>query len=405
MQTTTRNADLTDLMTMLREQHTRKVDVVAPASTIRAVDGNLTIRGAEQIISEDGVTSTDGVYVPTAVADEQVADKLAIPVAYLRRLRTDRPDLYDANVNGWLHGRKALVRRGLNPEFSSHFTGPDRPQQWIESTVREAIPGDPRSFMVRCFRGDDGAPGIARAFLSDRYSVVDNIDVLMAALDGIRDAGVNVDIDGGDLTERRMVVRVTCPEVTALAPVLLAGYRSPFTGESGSDNPTVWAGFQISNSEVGGGAFTITPRLVVQVCRNGMTIAKDALQKIHIGGKMDAGVVRWQEDTQQAAVALVKKQTRDAVQSFLSPEYLTGAIARLEADAAAPVETHEEVRTMVKALRYTDTEVDGILSHFTRGGQMTRGGVVNAVTAYAQTVEDGDAAYALEARATTLLGV
>lgn len=392
MQTTTRNADLTDLMTLLRDQHARKVDVVAPASTIRAVDGNLTIRGSEAVLSEDGVTTTDGTYTPTAVCDEGVAEKLSVPVAYLKRLRTERPDLYDANVNGWLHGRKPLIRRGTDGEGVT------------DRVLREAIPGDPRKFLVRCFRADDGDTGIARAFLSDRYSVVDNLDVLMAALDGIRDAGVEVNIDGGDLTERRMVVRVTCPEVTAMAPTLLAGYRSPFTGATGDDNPTVWAGFQISNSEVGGGAFTITPRLVVQVCNNGMTMTRDALQKVHIGGRLDAGVVRWAEDTQVAATALVKKQTRDAVQSFLSSEYLTGAIARLEADAGVEVVTHDEVRTLVKGLRYTDADVDGILAHFTRGGQMTRGGVVNAVTAYAQTVEDGDAAYALEARATSLLG-
>ncbi|MEU7912281.1 hypothetical protein [Microbispora bryophytorum] len=32
----------------------------------------------------------------------------------------------------------------------------------------------------------------------------------------------------------------------------------------------MFAGFVISNSETGCGAFTITPRLLVQVCRNGM---------------------------------------------------------------------------------------------------------------------------------------
>lgn len=390
VQTTTRNADLTGILTLLREQHARKVDVVAPATAIRSVDGVLTVKGTEPIITEDGVTAGDGAYVPTAVCDEGIASKLDVPVSYLKRLRETRPDLYDANVNGFLHGRRPLVRPSASGE---------------PETVRPGVDPDPRSFLLRAFRGDDGGTGIARAFLSDRYAVVDNLDVLMAALDGIREAGVQVNIDGGDLTERRMMVRVSCPEVSALAPVLLDGYRSPFTGQTGSDNPTVWAGFQISNSEVGGGAFSITPRLVVQVCNNGMTITRDALQKVHLGGRLDAGVVRWQEDTQQAAVALVKKQTRDAVQTFLSPEYLTTTITALEARAAEPVATHDEVKVLAKSLKFTDAEVDGVLAYFTQGGQMTRGGVVNAVTAYAQTVEDGDAAYALEARATTLLGV
>ena len=393
MQITTRNANLTDLLTLLQEQHTRKVDVVAPATAIRSVEGVLHVQGAEQILSEEGVTTADGRYVPTAVCDEGLAAKLDVPVSYLKRLREDRPDLYDANVNGWLHGRKAKQRpipmpAGEGPMFE---------------TVREGVPADARSFLIRAFRGDDDGTGIARAFLSDRYAPIDNLDVLVSALDGIRDAGVEVNIDGGDLTERRMVVRVSCPQVTALAPVLLHGYRSPFTGESGSDNPTVWAGFQISNSEVGGGAFTITPRLVVQVCRNGMTITKDALQKVHLGGRLDAGVVRWGQDTQEAAVTLVKRQTRDAVTTFLSPEYLASAVTALEAKAGEEVHTHDEVKVLTKAAKFTDAEVEGILGYFTQGGQMTRAGVANAVTAYAQTVEDGEQAYTLEARATALL--
>jgi hypothetical protein len=396
MQTTTRNADLTSMLAMLRDQNARKIDVVAPASAIRSVEGVLTIRGTEPIITEDGVTAGDGAYVPTAVCDEGLAAKLDVPVGYLKRLRQDRPDLYDANVNGFLHGRK--------PKVIVHH-GPGHPQAGTPEVVREAVPGDSRSFLVRCFRGDQQDQGVARAFLSDRYGVVDNLDVLVAALDGIRDAGVHVNIDGGDLTERRMVVRVSCPEVQAMAPTLLAGYRSPFTGQSGSDNPTVWAGFVIANSEVGGGAYTITPRVVVEVCKNGMTITKDALSKVHLGARLDAGVIRWAADTQAKALDLVKAQTRDAVSTFLSPEYLTSAIARLEQQSSETVQTHDEVKVLAKAAKFTDAEVDGILGYFTQGGQMTRGGVVNAITAYAQTVEDGDQAYDLEARATRLLGV
>jgi len=390
MNVTTRNANLTDLLDMLREQHAHKVDVVAPATAITAVDGALRVTGSEVVLTEDGVTTGDGLYVPTAVCDEGLAGRLDVPVAYLKRLRVERPDLYDANVNGWLHGRKARGR--MTPGGVMEITTP-------------GIPSDARSFLVRAFRGDDGEQGIARAFLSDRYAITDNLDVLMAALDGVREAGVAVEVAGGDLTERRMVVRVRCPEVQALAPTLLAGYRSPFSGASGDENPTVFAGFKITNSEVGGGAFTIVPEITVQVCNNGMTMTRDALTKVHLGGRLDAGVVRWAEDTQQKALTLVQAQTRDAVREFLSPDYLTAAVARLEARASETVDNHDTVRTLVKSLNYTNEQADGILAYFTQGGQMTRGGVVNAITAYSQTVQDGDAAYDLEARATSLLGV
>lgn len=396
MQTTTRNAELSDLMTLLQEQQARKVDVVAPATAIRARDGQIVVKGAEQIITEDGVTSADGTYTPTAVCDGGLAEKLGVPVAYLRKMREQRPDLYDANINGWLHGRREKRSIATLDQETGEF-GPGR-------LLREAVPADPRSFLVRAFRGDEG-PGIARAFLSDRYGMVDHLDVLVSALDGIRDAGVNVDIDGGDLTDRRMNVRVTCPEVTALAPALLHGYRSPFTGETGADNPTVWAGFVISNSETGDGAFSLTPRLVVQVCKNGMTIARDALTKVHLGSRMDAGVIRYAEDTQETALALVKKQTRDAVSTFLSTDYLTRTIEELSRRAEVEVGTGDDaVRDVTRPLGIPQEHLDGILDYFRRGGQFNRAGVANAITAYSQgTNVDGDAAADLDVAAGRLL--
>ena len=109
------------------------------------------------------------------------------------------------------------------------------------------LAGDDRRFLLRCLRGEDGG-GAARAFLSDGYKIIDNLDVLLAALDGVRQAGIPVRVDGCDLTERRMYVRVVCEQVRVLAPALLAGYRSPFTGAAGADNPVVFSGFVITNS-------------------------------------------------------------------------------------------------------------------------------------------------------------
>ena len=121
--------------------------------------------------------------------------------------------------------------------------------------------------------------------------------MLLAALDGVRQSGVPVQVDGCDLTDRRMYVRVVCEQVRALAPALLAGYRSPFTGASGADSPVVFSGFMITNSETGCGAFTLVPRLVVQVCRNGMTITRDAMRAVHLGERLDEGVVTWSGNT------------------------------------------------------------------------------------------------------------
>jgi hypothetical protein len=171
-------ATLADLVALLRDQQARKLDVVAPATALRSAGARLVIDHSEPQLTEDGVTMTTGAYTPTEVCDGGLADKLGIPAAYLRRLRAEHPGLYDANVNGWLD------RTG-------------------------------KSYLVRCLRGDSGG-GIARAFLSANFKMIDNLDVLLAALDGLRQAGVPAEIDGCDLTAQRMYVRVVSPAVRAL---------------------------------------------------------------------------------------------------------------------------------------------------------------------------------------------
>jgi hypothetical protein len=86
-----------------------------------------------------------------------------------------------------------------------------------------------------------------------------------------------------DLTERRMYVQIASQSVAARTETLLDGYVSPFTRVRGTDNPVVFAGFVLANSETGHGSFSITPRLVAQVCSNGYTITKDAMRAGGIG--------------------------------------------------------------------------------------------------------------------------
>ncbi|MET8631684.1 DUF932 domain-containing protein [Streptomyces sp. NPDC004680] len=363
-----RNADLSDLVRILEDQSRRKLDVIAPACALRLCEGNVHVQGVESQITEDGVTDVDGIYRPTAVADEGVADKLRIPLAYLRRMRADNVTLLDENVNAWLRQE------------------PDR------------------RFMLRAFRGEGGpgvpGEGVARALLSDSYKLMDNFDMLLAALDGVRQSGHPTRVTGCDLTDRRMHVRVESEAVAVQARALLRGYRSPFDGRSGDELPMISAGFVITNSEVGSGAYTITPRAVIQVCRNGLTMAKDVMRAVHLGGKQEEGVVSWSGQTQRKTLELITSKTADAVRTFLSQEYVEAKVREMEAAAgttlAEPTKTIEHI---TKTLNIGTEAKDMILAHFVRGGQRTAGGVMQAVTSTAQTLTDADHAAALEALA------
>jgi hypothetical protein len=205
---TARNATLEDLAAILQAQKAEQLDIVAPAATARSKAGVLHVEGiGYPTITESGVTPGIGKFRPTAVFDEGLAEKLQIPVAYLRRMREQRPDLYDLNINGLLHGKSVRKAGG---------------------GVEVIHPADDRKFLLRLFRGDEGGEGVARAMLSDSYKTIDNLDILTAILSVVQASHMQVEIEKADLTDRRMYLDMIAPQMAALAPVLLGGYRNPF---------------------------------------------------------------------------------------------------------------------------------------------------------------------------------
>jgi len=379
---TARHVGLGELHTLLQRQHAARHDVVVPADRLRLQGGNLIVPlpDDEPLITEAGCTCELSLH-PTHSADGDIAAKLDIPVRYYRRMRASAPWLLDANVNQWL----------------------------AEQECR---------YLVRAMTDGRGG-GIVRALLSDTYGIINNLDVLMAMLDGLQqatsesghddaggdagggdgggDGAAGVEITSCDLTPNRMYVAVQSNTVTAMAPQLLANYVSPFTGARGADNPVVFGGFILANSETGKGRYTITPRLTVQVCDNGLQLEKHAIGRRHVGARMDEGQIRWSADTEQTNLALIGKQTRDAVRAFLDPHWVAQRLAELERDAGVALPNPQEtIEHVSKQLRFTDEQQNLILSHFISGADVTSGGVMQAVTSAAQLVRDADDAYAME---------
>jgi dsDNA-binding SOS-regulon protein len=368
--TLARNANLATLVQVLREGQASRLDVVAPVGAIRAEGANLVLTGTDVQLTEEGVTTTDGIYRPTAICDDGLADKLGIPPGYLTRMRNLHPDLFDQNVNGWLQ----------------HPSNADR------------------KFLVRALRSDETGLGVGRAFLSDAYKPIENLDVLMSVLEAVKAAGVRVDIHSADLTDRRMYVKMLSPEVTALAPTLLARYRSPFNGNTGADNPVISAGFTVSNSEVGHGAFMIAPFLMVQVCSNGMQLNAAGIRAQHLGGKLELGPIQWSDETQQKNLELIAAKTRDAITAFLNPEWVQTQVNLIEAKAATKVaDVNDTIEHISTKLRYNEAQQNDILAMFIAGGDVTTGGVMQAVTASAQNQGDADVAAAMEGDALRVL--
>lgn len=375
-----RNEEIGQIARLLQQIDAAAVDLNVPASRLSVEEGRLVLNNIDPVLTDTGVVNVAGRYSLTSTAVGHLGGLTGVPVRYLRDTQAVNVPLFDENLNSWfahdrLSEKNVLVRLlvGLDSE------NPD-------------------------------IVGQARAFLSDRYGARDNLPFLLAVLDGIRQAGLRADqLDiKGDLTEDRMYVTVNAPEIQGYGWKLLEGYRSPYangrgTGHGGADAenlPIISAGLLIQNSETGGSAAKITPRLVVRACSNGLQVTKDAMRQVHLGAKLAEGQVEWSAETRRAANELARTQASDAVKSFLNVTYVQKVIDALEAEAETPVkEVKKTIEVVAKEQGYTEAEADSILNFFIDGGQRTAGGVLQAVTAAVQQIEDPDRAFDIEAGA------
>ena len=368
LQMEARNARFEDVLELLEMQHETKYDVVVPSTHLRYRSGDLIVRQGATLLREDGVSTVDAGLAPTDQFESHLATRLEIPIQYLRKMRESDVDLLDINVNHWLKASE-------------------------------------RNWFVRGFRGlDDGDTGIARAFLSDRYNVIDHLDAVFAVLEGVKQGGMDVHISSADLSERRLRVKIDAPQLRSLAPRFTERYRAPGV-EDGS--PEISAGLVVSNSETGGAAFQIAPQITILVCRNGMTRTVDALRKVHLGEKMDAGVIAWSEDTKRHNIELIRSQATDAVRSFLSQTYLDNVAAELDEKGQQLLERPmEAVDNVGKRLRYSEQERKDIMELFVRSGDTSHAsGVVQAFTEYARDVANPDRAAEIEEQSFEILAL
>lgn len=379
--TTAQRTDIATLREILENQRVRRLDAVVPASALKfATDGTLVIPdSAGQVLAEDGVTSLGGQYTPSATFNSTIAERTPIPGNYLRYLAENLPGLYAANLNGLLEA-------------------------------------DRRKFFLRLFRGDTDGTGIARALLSDRFRPIDGLDVLVAVMAGLHEAGLGVGDDlppekrivfnRCDLTESRMFVQIDAPSIKAVAGELLKGYRNPRTGKSADEDDTVHAGIVVSTSEIGGGAARVVPRITYLVCSNGQTFTQDAFAAIHVGTKRQEGIVAYSDDTVAAELALITKRARDAVKTFLDVPYLEEKIAELSAEAGIEVSKPEAtIAQVVEECGFPEEVRENVFAMFLKGGASTAFGVSAAVTAAAADVDDPELAYEMEDKAAAAMSI
>jgi hypothetical protein len=251
--------------------------------------------------------------------------------------------------------------------------------------------------------------GHVRAFLSDRYRLLDHYDVAMAALRAVRDnEGVVLQ---GQLSERSMRIKFTTPEVHGLIEdARLRDVRGFFQfGQAGTQESRDIAGLErlrpvgpnavyptvtIVNSETGHGAFRVQYGILLAYCLN--TAVHDEIKsEVHLGGVLPVGVLR--AETIELKARAINAEAVDAIAAAFNKDRFAEVVGRLNESASTVVpDAVKAVDHVMKLAPVQEGEREALLAYFARDYSQTRFGLGQAVSRLSQDVADIDRSADLE---------
>ena len=329
---------LQQMLTEVKRQSESKEDYLIAPNRLR-----MESYGKEMFLhlSDDNGTELIEPMTITGIAHRQIGTHLRIPAAYYDRMLEERPDLLAYNANTWFKQENSQ----------------------------------------RMLRTLDGS---ARAYLSNRYRRIDNIDI----------AGVTLPILGGlpdirfescQITESRMYIKAVNPRLQAEV----------------SPGDIVQAGVIISNSEVGLGSVNIQPLIYRLVCSNGMVVNEASARRNHVGRVTDSeeNFSVYSQATLDAEDKAFVMKIQDTVRAAVEEARFAQVVGKMQEAKAAQMDTHDVpavVKLASKEFHITDSESTGVLQRLIESNDLTLYGLSNAVTRHSQDVESYDRASELE---------
>ena len=274
-------------------------------------------------------------------AHRQFGTHLKIPASYYDRMLTTHPELLAHNVNSWFQR-------------------------------------EPSKRMLRTMGGT------ARAFLSNRYRRIDNLEIAQVVLPIIGEME-GAHVESCQITESRMYLKVVN---TRLEAEVVPG-------------DIVQAGVIISNSEVGLGSVCIQPLVYRLVCSNGMIINDAQTRRNHVGrtNETDESFQLYSEETLMAEDKAFVLKIQDTVRAAVDEARFSQVIGMMKTAKQVAMNTQDVpgiVRLASREFHITDDESTGVLQHLIEGNDLTLYGLSNAITRHSQDIESYDRATELE---------
>lgn len=288
-----------------------------------------------------------------SIGHDQIGAHVGIPSKYVDRMLAEAPDLLATNVNRWF----------------------------------EKYPA-PR--LVRTL--DDNV----RAFLSDSYRPLENYDLATAVFPVLHD--LKLEVMSCEVTERRLYIKAVDERIKADIP---AGKRLGDGSHSFFD--TCSPAVIISNSEVGMGMLAVDSGIFTRVCTNLAAISKAGMRRRHLGAKHALGEgeeIRHllTDETRWAADRALWLTVRDVVKGAFEEARFTAHCDKLKGLVEQRIEGDpvKVVQLSCRRLGVTEGEETNVLRHLIEGSDLSRYGLLQALTRTAQDVESYDRASELE---------
>ena len=327
---------LQELGCELQRQRLNRQDFIADT---RSIHINSNSSGSSLSIATD---NQNFCFRICELAHQQIATRLNIPFRYYQKMQMENPELLDRNVNTWF---------SQNPERR----------------------------MIRVLDGN------VRAFLSDRYRRLDNLELFAAVLPVIKQMkGAN--IESCEVTPPRLYLKVVNKKLKAEVSV----------------GDVVQAGFVISNSEVGLGSVRVDPLVFRLVCKNGLICKDFAQKKYHVGKQIsssdDSAYQLYSDETLAQDDKAFFMKVQDIVRSAVDESKFLLTVDKLRNSKNIPL-SHEPVKAveiLADTFQLSENERGDILRQLFIAGDNSRYGLINAVTAASKIAKSYDRATELE---------
>jgi len=265
----------------------------------------------------------ENLFTITRPCHNQIAERLEIPVRYYSKMDSEAPELLIENVNTWLKkNSKEVFVRGLGNSV--------------------------------------------RAFLSDRYRVIDHPDVLYCSLNELQ--AYETEVEDCYLSETEMNVKVKSNQLKDFVR-----HREDL----------IIGGLLLVNSETGHRALRVEPRMFRVKCTNGMVIEEFLTRQIHLGNG--------NEVLDEMVYLSIRRSIKELFGRFGEIVQILRETTEIKIKSPQRV-----INNVVEHYRLSEEQKENILIAFGMEPEYDKYGIANAVTRAAKNEENWEKSLDLE---------